>query len=357
MSTRVAVLTPAGSGAIATVAVQGPEAWSMARQLFRPAKGTLPEQPPRHRFWFGTLAGGDEVVLAMRDADRIEVHCHGGRRVVQWVVEEFQKLGGEPDSRTTGSATTMLARATTTRTASILLDQFHGAFDTAIREVVRELERGPSSPTLSVLRGRIPLGRHLVEPWRVVLAGPPNVGKSSLLNALAGFQRSVVSPTAGTTRDVVTVPAAFEGWPVELAATAGLRRAAESLEQAGIDQARKFLANADLVVWLLDASASEPEPPGPDIPADRCLVVPNKCDLAAFHGEGPAVSAKTGEGVAALATTIARRLVPEPPPAGAAVPFLEEHFKLLESAHLSLVQGQPHEALRLLRFIHPASGE
>lgn len=95
--TRVAVLTPAGTGAIATVAVAGPRAWEIARQHFRPASGKpLPESPELHRFWFGKLADGDEVVLAVKAVDpesAVEVHGHGGRRVVRWVVEQFLASG------------------------------------------------------------------------------------------------------------------------------------------------------------------------------------------------------------------------------------------------------------------------
>jgi tRNA modification GTPase len=69
----------------------------------------------------------------------------------------------------------------------------------------------------------VDLGRHLTRPWRVVVAGAPNVGKSSLINALAGFTRTVVTAVPGTTRDVVATAAAIDGWPVELIDTAGLR--------------------------------------------------------------------------------------------------------------------------------------
>ena len=83
----------------------------------------------------------------------------------------------------------------------------------------------------------------------MVVAGAPNVGKSSLVNALAGFQRSVVSEIAGTTRDVVSVQLAFDGWPVELTDTAGLREA-EGLEAEGVARANRALAEADLVLWV-----------------------------------------------------------------------------------------------------------
>lgn len=86
--TRVSVLTPPGTGAIATVAVVGPRAWEAVRAVFRPIKGSLPEVPPPHRVYFGVLGdGGDEVVVGVKSGDWVEVHCHGGRQVVRWVVD------------------------------------------------------------------------------------------------------------------------------------------------------------------------------------------------------------------------------------------------------------------------------
>jgi len=340
--TSVRVLTPTGTGAIATVSVQGPQAWLIARELFRPlGKRRLPELPPRHRFWFGTLADGDDVVLAVRETDPgtcVEVHCHGGRRVVRWVVEQFVIRGCTEADEASSDALSLMTRATTTRTAAILLDQHQGAFGKEMRALEAD-NREAARERLETLASRIPLGRHLVEPWRVVLAGPPNVGKSSLLNALAGFQRSVVAATAGTTRDVVTVPAAFDGWPVELADTAGLRHASDTLEREGIERARQFLANADLIIWLLDASEAEPTLPGEEIPqGNRCLVILNKCDLRDDRRSSAElrVSARTGEGVPELAAAIARRLVPRPPPPGSAVPCIESHFHWIEETRKRL---------------------
>src|SRR5262249_7726954 len=119
----------------------------------------------------------------------------------------------------------LVQRAPTLRTAAILLDQLNGAFATEVRRILALFETDPRNAAFSLHRlaelGNT-VGRHLVEPWKVVVAGPPNVGKSSLVNALAGYQRSVVSEVAGTTRDAVSVRTAFDGWPVELIDTAGL---------------------------------------------------------------------------------------------------------------------------------------
>jgi tRNA modification GTPase len=157
----------------------------------------------------------------------------------------------------------------------------------------------------------------------VTVAGAPNVGKSSLVNALAGYQRSIVAPTPGTTRDVVTVNLAVDGWPLELSDTAGLRTAGESLEVAGIQRARAAAAGADLCLWVLDASA---EPVWPDAGAGAVRLVVNKVDLPPAwdlnQAEGAVrVSAQTGDGLPELCAALSGWLVPDVPPEGTAVPF------------------------------------
>lgn len=330
--TRVAVLTPPGTGAIATIAVAGPKAWEVVRTQFRPANGKpLPGTPAPLRFWFGTLGegAGDEVVVALTALEPVpwvEVHCHGGRRVVRWLIgqlveagckestwPQLEELRGGRHATFDHRAMEPLTRATTLRTASVLLDQYHGAFARAVGEAVVD-------PTHLAEWGRYAsVGRHLVAPWRVVIAGAPNAGKSSLVNAIAGYQRSVVAPIPGTTRDVVTTLVALEGWPVELIDTAGLRNTADPLEAEGVVRARQALASSDLVVWVFDAA--EPNPVRPDPPA---LVVANKVDLLpawASEGDVISVSAFTGAGLPDLIAAIVARLVTVAPPSGAAVPF------------------------------------
>jgi len=331
---RVSVLTPPGTGAIATVQVVGPEAWERVRELFVGEK-PLPEMPELHRFWFGKFAG-DDVILAVKQLQPepiIEVQCHGGRRIVQQVIATC----GFPMRE---SARPPVAEAPTLRTASILLDQFHGAFDRAVRSLLDSFD----PVKLAELAAFAPLGRHLVSPWKVAIAGAPNVGKSSLVNALAGYQRSIVSEIPGTTRDVVTVQLAFDGWPVELADTAGLREAA-GLEADGIRLAEQFLSEADLVLWVLDASV----PPVAYASGSPALAILNKCDLPAERDAPPdaiRVSARTGEGIAGLAAIIANRLVPVAPLPGAAVPYTPRLADLVERAAKA---ANRDDALQILR--------
>ncbi|MBX9583441.1 MAG: 50S ribosome-binding GTPase [Gemmataceae bacterium] len=295
------------------------------------------------------------AVKAVKPEPAVEVHCHGGRRVVRWVVEQFLAGGcreDEPPAARPG-ARRELTRAPTLRTASILLDQYHGAFDRAVAAVFADLDAGRVAPQLGELAHLAPAGRHLVEPWKVVIAGPPNVGKSSLVNALAGYQRSVVSDIAGTTRDVVTVPVAFGGWPVELADTAGLRAAA-GLEAAGVERAERFIRSADLVVWVLDATADELEYPDDAKPADRWLLVLNKIDLepsdrADVIPDVMRLSAATGEGMSGLAAAIARRLVTHAPEPGAAAPYTPALAEAVYLAHVSAAFGQYDAAAAILR--------
>ena len=229
---------------------------------------------------------GDEVVVAVKRLDPepwVEIHCHGGRRVVRWVVEQFVRAGcTEVEWQSLPKPTRGHGWACDSRALEPLTKPRPSAprrsCSTSTTAHSTEPSRTSSPPStarprrasirLQALADFAPVGRHLVR----ALAGrrspaPPNVGKSSLVNALAGYQRTVVAPVAGTTRDVVTATVAFDGWPVELADTAGLRDAAESLEAEGIGQARRHLAEADVVVWVLDASA--PDPVWPADPDER----------------------------------------------------------------------------------------
>ena len=368
--TCIACLTPPGHGALATLGLCGPDAWPLVRTLFRPHTGTLPEQPTPRTFRLGRLGAADgvadEAVLAVKDGDPppLELHCHGGRAAVRFALDLFAAHGirvvGWPVwlRRTDAdplraAAAVALAEAATVRTAAILLDQHAGAFRRAVTAALDALDRGDTAaaqPLVGELARWAPLGRHLTRPWRVVLAGPPNVGKSSLLNALAGYQRSVVAATPGTTRDVVTVRLAVDGWPVEVADTAGQRATGDVLEETGVALARSHAAAADLCLWLLDSTAP---PLYPETrPANLRLIV-TKTDLPAAWdpataGAAPRVSARTGDGVPELCAAVATWLVPQAPPTGTAVPFTPQLADAVEGAGRALAAGQSTEARAVL---------
>ena len=365
-ATFVACLTPPGRAAIATLGVLGPQAWSAVRALFRTRAGTeLPETVTAGRVWLGRAGGevGDEVVLALKRTEPtpwLEIHCHGGREASDYLLALLCERGLTPcapeafvvategDPRRTVAAVA-LTKATTLRTASILLDQYQGALARALDAATKALDDGATAAALdhlTALSGRSALGLHLTEPWRVVVAGGPNVGKSSLINALAGYPRSVVAPTPGTTRDVVTVRIALDGWPVELTDTAGLRADAAPLEAAGIEHARATLRDADVCLWVLDASSP---PVWPEAPAPTAHLVINKTDLTpAWDLDRAAgavrVSARTGEGIPELGAALARWLVPTPPSPGDAVPFTAALVAGIEETCLLLRQGQIEQA-------------
>jgi len=399
VKTYIACLTPAGTAAIATLAIRGPNAWDVSRELFRPfsprhpvtpsprhqgadaPRSPLPDVPEPGRFWLGELGHelADEVVVAVKQmapVPWVEVHCHGGAEVVRLLIEAFQQKGvqavswqelerltAEPAWRATAAAA--LVRAPTVRTAAILLDQHHGAFHRAVQAVLAALDRDDPNETgrlLEQLCRYTSVGRHLTEPWRIVIAGAPNVGKSSLVNALAGYQRSIVSTSPGTTRDVVTTLIAVDGWPVELADTAGLRGPAASLEEQGIDRARAAMADADLSAWVLDASTPPVWPAGGSRPplAERVRFVINKVDLPPAWDLGQAadamrVSALTGTGLPELCEQLAGWLVPDPPPPGAAVPYTREFSAIVEVARADFVAGRIADVRRKLRSLGEAA--
>jgi tRNA modification GTPase len=366
--TIVTCLTPPGAAAIATLGLHGPDAWTVCRALFAPRSGKLPESPAAVKpgqFWLGRLGEEmkDEVVLALRRVEPlpwVELHCHGGRELIDLLLDVFRARGARACSwedwerRTAKSAlqaeaAVALGRALTPRTASVLLDQYQGALERALAVVRTALERGDAAEAgklLMSLTRRAPLGLHLTTPWRVVVAGAPNVGKSSLVNALAGYQRSIVAETPGTTRDVVTTLIAIDGWPVELADTAGLREDAEALEEQGIGLARAATGTADLCLWVVDGASAPIWPPALKTPILRVV---NKLDLPAVWdletAEGARrVSARTGEGLGELCEALSRQLVPDPPPAGSAVPFTAEWCDRLEVAWQHCAAGRLGEA-------------
>ncbi len=367
----VACLTPPGRGAIAVLAVEGPGAVAEVGELFTPASGRALETLRPHRVVFGRFGPepGEEVIVRLRGPESLEIHCHGGPFAVARIQALLARRGWRPAGPQEWLARTQpdplwrqaaeaLAEAPTRRTAAVVLDQLQGALHRAIARIDDALAQGHwavARSELQRLAELAPLGLHLTTPWRVVLAGPPNAGKSSLLNALAGFPRAIVHPQAGTTRDVVTLPTAIDGWPVLLCDTAGLRASEHPLESAGVRRAYDEIARAELVVAVFDATRPWEEQEPLLHQRARPLLVHNKVDLVATprpqRPPGVWTSAVTGEGVEELLHAIAQRLVPQPPEPGQAVPFTPSQAVALRSALEAIARQDPLEARRQLASI------
>jgi tRNA modification GTPase len=345
----VVLLTPPGRGAIATLRIEGPGAAEAVRSHFRARSGRPLHAYAADEIVVGRWSGetGEEVVVRRCSDAAVEVHCHSGRAAVARIEQSLASAGCRPvtwrqwaqtqsDDPIATAALLALAEARTERTAAILLDQYHGALRCAMDEIRQDLARGdaPSAQRrIDALLSREGLGRHLIRPWSVVLAGRINVGKSCLLNALAGYGRAIVHPSPGTTRDTVAITSAVDGWPVELCDTAGLRAADDAIERAGIERAQQRIAQADLLILVADGSqpwSAEDQALAEQYPA--VVLVHNKCDLPASPRRRPAglsTSALCGDGIGTLLATIGRRLVPDPPPPGTPVPFSDEQAETI----------------------------
>ncbi len=347
--TYVLQLTPPGRAALSSVSVFGPQAVEIIGTLFLPAARRWPDVG-RIAFGHWRDAGGEEVVVCRRGEDDFEIHCHGGKAAVTAILSDLAQAGCQPgdadrwlrrfcDDPIARDANVALAQARTERTAGILLDQLNGALRRELTEIVADLKAGDTASArqrLATLLARGDVGLHLTRPWQVVIAGRPNVGKSSLINALVGYQRAIVYDQPGTTRDVVTSTTAFDGWPVELSDTAGLRPPADRLEAAGIDAAERRLAAADLRILAFDQSApwtDDDQQLADAWPA--ALHVYNKCDLPAagsFVRDGILTSALNGTGISTLMDEIVYRLVGQWPDDVLAVPFTPGQISVLQAA-------------------------
>ena len=342
-STIAAVATAPGRGGVAVVRVSGPEAFDIASTL----TGRRVDAARAGRFFHATLRHGGKVLddglvlvfaapASYTGEDVVEFQTHGGsvapRRVLAACLAcgarlarrgEFTQrafLNGRLDI-SAAEAVIDLVDAKTDRAADDAVARLGGAegradaaLYAAALDISSRLEHALDfsedelplgyvdevATAISDLRARIASeetrlreGRILRDGALVVLAGPPNAGKSSLLNALLGERRAIVSAEAGTTRDSIEEWLDVAGWPVRLVDTAGLRRAADAVEAEGVGRAEELIARADLVVAL-------------DLDVPGALRVHSKCDLS--RGEGLNVSAVTGEGLDSLKAAIAARL-------------------------------------------------
>ena len=343
METIAAVSTPPGRGGVAVVRVSGPDAFAVATRL----AGRRVDASLAGRFFHAVFKAkgvplDDGLVLVFAaprsytGEDVVEFQCHGGsiapRRVLEACLAAGARLArrGEftqraflngrldlsaaeavidlIDAKTDRAADDALARLGGTASAAFaalyaaaldLSSRLEHALDFSEDELPPDFVEGLARD-VAALRARIAAhlatareGRLLREGALVVLAGPPNAGKSSLLNALLGERRAIVSSAAGTTRDFLEEGVEIGGWPVRLVDTAGLRATDDVVEAEGVNRAEALIARADLVLAL-------------DCDRPGALRLHAKCDLG--PGEGLPVSAVTGEGLPELRAAIAARL-------------------------------------------------
>src|SRR5690349_17330027 len=358
--TIVAIATPPGRGGIGVVRVAGPEARAIACSMLR-----LKHELAAGRAVFGEViepATGeriDEAVVTFfakpysyTADDVVEISAHGAPVVLRHVVEmttgrgarlaepgEFTMrafLNGRIDL-TQAEAVRDLIEPQTLYQAKVAAQQLEGSLSRRLQpikrklvELVAVLEAGidfaeddvavlPSSEILSrltevqapleQLRASFAYGKIVHEGLTLAIVGRPNVGKSSLFNRLVERERAIVTATPGTTRDLVTETVSIEGIPVKLVDTAGIRNALDEAESIGIKKSMEALAEADLVLVVMDASqgrTTEDEQLLEQVGKRPALVIENKCDLDgssrpdAEEAKLIRTSAITGEGIGEL---------------------------------------------------------
>ena len=335
--TIAAIATALGEGAIAIVRLSGPDAYELADRFFRCAPPLPSARAP------GTFARGqivdpdsqevldDALLLIFRaphsytGEDSVEIQCHGGSQAARRILDalfvagarqaepgEFTKrafLNGKIDL-TQAEAVLDLIHARSERAARLATAQLEDALGRRIRALYDSLltisadieamldfpddELPQSVPNeiivrLSAVSTEIQTlldtwheGHVLREGARIVIAGAPNVGKSTLLNLLAGRDRAIVSPHPGTTRDTIEESVTLNGYPMQLVDTAGLRMTNCEIEQEGIRRTHRALSQADLCLCLVDASqdlSAEEESFLEAQKSQKTLVLLNKIDL------------------------------------------------------------------------------
>ena len=340
-------------GAIAVIRISGPKAFETERILDRKLSGTSGLLRFMHVVENGeilddVMAAGFHAPKTYTGEDLVEINCHGGYRTVQRILQALEGIGFRPaeggeftkraflnDKMDLSQAEAVMdvITAEAEKSRKVALDQLHGsvskkvkelesilldalaAIDAAIdfpdeaetdclRNLPEQLCMAVDGITNLIENGRT--GRVLRDGIKIVISGRPNVGKSSLLNALCGRERAIVTEIAGTTRDTIDEKTSFSGIPVRLIDTAGIRETDDKVERIGVERAYRELDSADMILVVLDGSRElTPEDNHMIEYAEKSgehLVLLNKSDLpqTCVYPGSISVSAATGEGMEEL---------------------------------------------------------
>lgn len=374
--TIAAIATPVGRGGIGIIRVSGPQAVAIAMTFFRSASGVT--APKSHRVYYGTFVGEtqeplDEVILfymkgpkSYTAEDCVEIQSHASPVVMRQILDCLLASGArlaEPGEFTKraylngrinlsqAEAVIDLINARTTTSHEMAISMVKGELGEKIAQLretlkniavrveaildfpddvdeeiqaqhVRGLLAGEVTETLTALIGNFDDSDIFRNGIRVVIAGPPNSGKSSLLNRLSGQDRAIVTNVPGTTRDLIDEFIHIDGIAFQVTDTAGLRVTEDPVEKIGIQRTLSRIEASDLVLYLVDGSQGlAPEVLGQIrsyLTTRQCLVLVNKADLTPGAAAGVllqegidflSVSVKTGEGLDAVKETVVARIL------------------------------------------------
>ena len=318
------------------------------------------------------------MVVIPLASDRFEIQCHGGTAAIDRIMDDLRRQGvipspnptafgidrlRSPTDRLIAEAGVVVQRCATAKTASIALDQMRGALahwrDQAmnrVKDAAAETAIVASQAARMIDAG--PLTTRLDRSFQIVVAGPPNVGKSSLVNALVGYDRSITMDVAGTTRDVLDADTVLDGWPVCLRDTAGIHHSHDEIEQQGIGLALDAIRSADLIIQVTDPETSI-DPSKLTQTLQRTgrwldmIDVLNKSDLlVGIHSVGSAnsqrihTSAIEGEGISGLIDRIVQSIERLRPAEGSPAAINQDQLEWLES--IAALGDDPRQMLLAL---------
>ena len=309
MDCYAAVITGKGTGAISTVQVYGENSESVIRRIF------IPASQKQLRFdvdeiLLGSIYDGskkiDQVTIGCEGPSTFAIHCHGNPLIVEMIVQLLQRHGvqiltdeqlqmkilsaQEQTSTISLEANIVQAKAKTLEGTKIVLNQVNFGLSKVVRQWLRDIDKISlnviQKQTCEILRNSS-IAKLIIFGCKTILTGPPNTGKSTLLNCLAGRQKSIVTDISGTTRDWVTAQCQIESMSLELIDTAGLDEnlsaVSDSIDNAAQKKTLELIAQADLILLVLDSSKDNELDYGifKDVPNKKIITVLNKSDLPA----------------------------------------------------------------------------